>query len=1322
MRLDLLPTQPKEEAPAEEGREEAVLNPAKPDQINLAAMPNQPEDMRIPEIGIAPDKPGIEVPISKKELFEKRTELFANRMMKDVYGEEKLKELALSEKKIEFFMSRAPRIALLYAAPLYAVAYEALDQGKSLLVSSLKDEAYSPFERRILSELLPQKTPTALKVASSLTEVLADIALVGGAMNLAKQGALTQAVKEVGVKLEQAGYGTGKLTVTKEAIKKAVRGTNLWKAMKTWVKAKNIDVRMHTSKQIGKGTSVVKTPVTGKEIEVLRPPLRVEFGDKIVRDAAGKPVTLGAEKFVEESDITHFQGLIGDDPFEGAGDYKTVKEYYSKVKGKEGKVVYMSPDEYIRRTGEGFWSNLVAKEGSEKAAIAYANKGGYAGTTKEEIITQMMDVRISEENIKKIADYEKIYMPHLEYEEGYFSQEGHHRALYAKQLGIEEIPVVVAYPTGQPEMAGLGDPAKILTPEEQRVYFNEIKDEIAYGEKGYRQQLEDGTFIGIGSTYPDYFKNKGYSQALANASFKNLESGKELTPKQEAFIEDMRKAALTKKQRDMDYEAEEEALAKAAAIDAEERIAIMEEASGVMEFPDSAVQEKMVQDSIDIRRFIKENGEKPVELAGTQGKTVYIHKSTKEPGKWQVSYFQKGQAIGDSIRRTYEEVLTIAIKEHGVELYKAPEPGKLGEPGKPKPKKKFKEPTHLELITAQNRYAELLGVKKFVEPLERGKMEYDLERRTVKNEIASTVKELEKLKTVTTEEMAVALNTNIEAPKEFGEKEKAIFNYFRGLTRDMLRRVNEVRERTGRDPIKDIGAYFRHIVDIKASDIVAGRELLPEKLKAWAEKNITGDVRNPMELERKIKDELLKYFSKDLGYVMSSMINTALKEVHLDEAKDFLAEMLAAAQIDPKVLAKMSPEEQALYRAEEELPNATKQWIEDYVKIVLLDEKQTTIDQKSNRWIAPGTPVADYINKKLEPFGKQLSERAFTDMLVALSKLPIYGVIGGARAKLIIRNKIQITQNIALYGVRNTFKGTLPTSDYPVLEELKTESLFLRTYSGIEEMPADIKGKFSKYMMASFQWSALSNVNQAMNAAYHWTAENIQDPLKKDLDWADPQRTYTEDKNFFYPSERELLLKEMEYGAQTTQYQYIGMAMPGIFRIKSLAPLTRLQSWWMNHWAIFVREAATRAITGKVGYTIETTIKGPDGEDIKIERQPKISVASRMNFLKWLVIAGVTLNTLGYGRSYLFGTAPTGVPPSAQLAFSAYKFFTTSGVTKFGRNEKRKAAKEMKQAALTFIPGYLTVKDLTALLSGEKPWNEYLFYNKIREKQKVTFN
>jgi len=907
--------------------------------------------------------------------------------------------------------------------------------------------------------------------------------------------------------------------------------------------------------------------------------------------------------------------------------------------------------------------------------------------------------------------------------------------------------------------------------------WDQVKAEIEIAEAGKRIPLEDGTYTGYSSTFPSYAKNKGWRKAEIQKVIEKAEAGKKLTPKQQEIFDTLKAEAIKKEsvlkeervvkgtekegtklsERDQelsDYFTPGELVPGYIGIDRviafrflpnndwEVTVQKVNEAGEPVEdprthrtFPEELVKRRKARakaaktkpaptketvkaelDAISKLPFPLQAefmGEEIIILGGVHQFEPYKSASGGKADWSQLLAEQNGKrfiVMASQIKIDGSPLVT-PMKSTGPsafeKLLKEQQKPPVKEPPKPPVVKKpptvpagplFKKPTLARFITAQNRMAELLGLKWLVEPAEIGKMKLDRERAILDHQIGTIVRELTKLKTVTPEQMAVLLNTHIDPPKELGGREKEIFEYFRSLTREILRRVNESRVETGRDPIEDIGAYFRHLFDSTAQDIVDGKFPLPEKLKAWANKNVSKKVYNPMELQRKIKDELLVVFSNDLGYVMRAMVRTGLKEIHMGVPLKFFHEELAKLQKDPKLLETLTGIEKTAYLAQAEMPQETKEWVTKYVNIVLGDQ-QTQLDKEVNLWVTGG-PVGPFLDKFLAPFGKQIGKKPLTDMIVNISKLPLYGVLGPFNPKQLIRNKFQIIQSFALYGVEPTIRGTLPTSDYPILEKLKTDSLFLQMYSGIEDMPLSLKGKLEKFNFAAFQWTAVSNVSQAMNTAYHWTANMIQNPKCKGLGWADPQRTYKEDKDFFYPSELPRLLKEMEYGAQTTQYGYLGMMMPQAFRYKAAAGFTRLNSWWMNHWAIFQREAATRAFLGHTGY--DTNLRIP--------------MSQRINYLKYLVLGGLILNTMGYTRSFLFGTAPTGLPPVAKLSFGLYQYYTNLGEEDWKVNNRREAGNAIKSSLMTFIPGYLTIKDASAflnnLLTGEKAWSTYLFYKK----------
>lgn len=98
-------------------------------------------------------------------------------------------------------------------------------------------------------------------------------------------------------------------------------------------------------------------------------------------------------------------------------------KYQKRRKGREAKIVYMTPDEYIEKS---------------------LKPEAYQGRTKEKLL---LDI-INEKNVDFIADKmlegKKFGLPYLEYMgNALIGQEGRHRTLAAKKLGIAKIPVAI---------------------------------------------------------------------------------------------------------------------------------------------------------------------------------------------------------------------------------------------------------------------------------------------------------------------------------------------------------------------------------------------------------------------------------------------------------------------------------------------------------------------------------------------------------------------------------------------------------------------------------------------------------------------------------------------------------------------------------------------------------------------------------------------------------------------------------------------------------------------------------------------------------------
>ena len=693
-----------------------------------------------------------------------------------------------------------------------------------------------------------------------------------------------------------------------------------------------------------------------------------------------------------------------------------------------------------------------------------------------------------------------------------------------------------------------------------------------------------------------------------------------------------------------------------------------------------------------------------------------------DKGKMKPQYRELAKVFTDqkSIKKMTKEEAEIFIDM----LNRLPEPklrnGKLVAPSIPRTmklttegffQKKYGEPTPIWLLTDQTYYATKLGIKPLVEPFEKGKMEFDLEFRKSSNLVDRMVVKLNKIaktsgwerikskvKNIPTKaesKMAELINKHETTPSGLSEKEEDVFKYFRNLSKDIWRRENEVREKVDLPPIKYKTAYFRHTADAMAKEMLEGKYPFPQGIKYWSEKMVGKKIFNPMEFQRKLSDDLVDLWSKDIRAVTKAMLWNGLKEIYLAQPAKFLNEQLNAISKDLPEYKNLTPREQAAYDQTRVMPASTKKWLINYINQVIKGQ-ETELDASLNRIITK-SGLRGMFDKVLSPFGRSIGRKPITNTFQLAGRAIISGVMGWV-PRQITRNSFQPVQNLALYGVKATIKAYLPASVDKNLKELLSESLFLKSYTGFEELPTNLMAKLEKVWLGPYGIVAVNNAKLGMKAAYWNILELIKNPKFKKYNWADPQRTKDTPKGYLFPSEKEKLLKEMEFGSSCTQYQYIPIGMPGIFRYKALIPLTRLQSWWMNYFAKFNREAIHRALKGKPSWS------GEDG--------PTLPWSRRVNWLKYLVIGGAVLTAMGYRRSFLIGVLPTYLSPAGQVALGFYNYATATEDW-----QKKRALKQIYYSWKAFIPGSLAWKDFLAVWNGEKDLEEILFYGKKEEKK-----
>ena len=603
---------------------------------------------------------------------------------------------------------------------------------------------------------------------------------------------------------------------------------------------------------------------------------------------------------------------------------------------------------------------------------------------------------------------------------------------------------------------------------------------------------------------------------------------------------------------------------------------------------------------------------------------------------------------------------------------------------------KFGKPTALKLLTSQTYYAQILGVKPLVNPLELAKVDFDLAFRAMSNAIDTKLREVDqawgvsiseritsKAKNIPTKGSSALrdlLDKNEEAPASLTPKQEELFNWFRNLNRTIINGENEVRRAMGVEEIAYRQAYVRHIPDAMASEIMQGTQPIPPSLQFWARKLVGKKIFNPMELHRQLSDDLADLYTKDLAFASKNMVHTGLKEIHLAQPlRAFTEQMVAISDI---------------------MPASTQRWVTDYVNQVIKGQ-QTEWDESINN-IVTESGIGGVIDAVLKPFNRTLGQRPITRLSQNIGKATIYSVMALPRprlARLMIRNVFQRTQELALHGVGPTLRSFL--SDPKGLKELKKESRYLKSYTGVEEWPTDLLGKLGKTPLAPYQFTATLNADRGMSAAYYDFSKFVVDRKYKDMvgrtgkRWPSEKRTYTEEEGFLYPEEQKILLEEMELATRATQYQYIGMGMPEIFRHKTLAPFTRLQSWWMNHFTMFHREAFHRFVYG------ETTSGYP------------LPWSSRVNWLKYLLLGGAILTSMGYTASFLLKVLPHNESPFAQFAIGLVKYVSAGSDW-----ERTQAKRDMQFSWRAMVPGAMAADEIQKLWTGEMEIWQAFFYGR----------
>jgi len=588
--------------------------------------------------------------------------------------------------------------------------------------------------------------------------------------------------------------------------------------------------------------------------------------------------------------------------------------------------------------------------------------------------------------------------------------------------------------------------------------------------------------------------------------------------------------------------------------------------------------------------------------------------------------------------------------------------------------REFHKPTFAKYFTPSDRYARTLGTYDLIEPSIKAKTKLLLERQKIFNWIDNKEKEVFKLEKVS---LAAKIKAGVRAKPTVAHekwfdlldknktardagltgKSAEIFDELRGLTETVLQRTNEVRLQVGLEPIQSLKSYITHIEDIVSKKAVQEKYPFPEEVKYWLSYIQPKHIFNPTALHRFLEDKpgLLKNPFKAL----KTMTAMDLKQIYLEKPNLLFREQLTALK--------------------GQIPADTKKWTELYVNEVIKGFP-TSLDEMTNNTLNT-LGITKLIDKALTPFGRTVGLNPAKEISGALSRLIHDAVIWG-RLKLVVRNHTQKLLTLGLYDTKSFTKALFP-ADKDLQALIKNNDFWkISNREFMERLPEGALGQLERIGFKPYGHSHISNIGFAMKTAYYGAMDLVKNPKYTKLGWK------TED-----------VIKEMEFGANTTQYWYNTMGMPEIYRSGIGRTFGVLQTWWMNYTMKYWREMLARGFTGKTGWGKEIPVKWRLG-------------ALRHIIGSLLFVEGVR-RALGwnYKRVALFGVLPTYLSPPAQIVTGLYNYmFATSDW------QKTRAKNQILQSWKAFVPGSMAWKDFWKAWE-EGNMEELLFYT---EKKKPS--
>lgn len=538
------------------------------------------------------------------------------------------------------------------------------------------------------------------------------------------------------------------------------------------------------------------------------------------------------------------------------------------------------------------------------------------------------------------------------------------------------------------------------------------------------------------------------------------------------------------------------------------------------------------------------------------------------------------------------------------------------------------------------------------------------------------------------------LDTYDDAPAFLNESETRIFNQVREVTRYLRKRANLVRARMGLPLIRDVSGYITHWMDHTANAVVAKDLPIHSGYLYKLMQGLPKVVKNPTAMRRQVRGEMEKYFSKDLGRLLRTMVTFDLKDIYLKQPYEAAWDELQAL------------------RAQRAIPDSTYKVAEQYL-LYDIRKHAAPMDKAFNRTIKK--PI-DLLNKLLP--AKAAIDDPARNIFSFMRRLGFMSGLG-LRLKPAGRNLGQRLLLTDLYRTVDYAKAQavafrlakMPVIDHPITGEpikiidlIREQDWYKMSLRKFEDQVTTITGteKVGLYLYSRTHVGNLfiSNVEvSALTGYFDWQQMRAKSTDVKSLHFKNcvrqakkmkvlPTDLLTQDSDMMW---------NIREAVRRSQWEYFNTSMPAVYRSQFNRAMFMFQSWWMNYFFNHSREMINQTLTGRNSLGRLLT---PGGRLRAVKGLGTITAIGKAS----KTLLGIEM------LKYLFMPVPGYLPPIPSLIVGMLEFFAADD-----DRERKRAWVKIKRGLKFWIPFSAFGRDLNKLLSGEYSIGDFLFYRPVEE-------